>query len=296
MELRQLRYFLAVAEEGHITKAAERLHITQPPLSQQLILLERELGVKLLERDKKRIALTEAGHALRKRAEQMLELMRTTLIEIEEVAAGVSGTLMIGAITSSGRSIIPSCLQRFHAFYPKVSFDLRQGDTLAILELLQAGIIELGVVRFPFDGTAYDFIALPEEPMVAVATASVFPDGSEAGLALDQLRSEPLLIHRRHEISVLDYCRQMNFEPRILCTSDDITPLLILAERGTGVAIVPQSSVHLFAGSPLLVRAITQPLIVTVRAVIWRKKRMLSPVAAAFIEMLQLSVDKSVLK
>lgn len=284
MEFRQLKYFLAVAEEGQITKAAKRLNITQPPLSQQLILLERELGVKLIERNKKKLSLTEAGYALRNRAEQILELMRTTVNEIQEVAEGVSGKLVIGTITSSGRSIIPEHIQQFHKLYPKVSFDLRQGETKIILDLLHAGIIELGIVRFPFDLNLYDFIALPEEPMVAVAVPAVFAGISRGSLQLDQLRSKPLLIHRRHEAIILEYCQQMGFEPNILCTSDDITPLLIWAKLGIGVAIVPQSSVRLFGKSSLMVSAITQPVITTTRAVIWDKKRTMSSAAARFIE------------
>jgi DNA-binding transcriptional LysR family regulator len=293
MEFRQLKYFLTVAEEGQITKAAERLHITQPPLSQQLILLERELGVKLLERNRKQVTLTEAGHVLHKRAEQMLELMRVTTDEIREVAEGVNGKLTIGTITSSGRSILPEHIQEFHKLYPKVSFDLRQGETHSILELLQAGIIELGIVRFPFDFTLYDFIALPEEPMVAVAKPPVFGESRGGSVRLDELRSEALLIHRRHENIILEYCHQMGFEPDILCTSDDITPLLIWARLGLGIAIVPQSSVHIFVGSALCVRQITSPLITTTRAVIWHKKRVLSPVAARFVEMFREPDEKT---
>ncbi|SDM51727.1 transcriptional regulator, LysR family [Dendrosporobacter quercicolus] len=285
MEFRQLRYFLAVAEEGQITKAAKRLNITQPPLSQQLILLEQELGVKLLERNKKQISLTEAGYLLQTRAEQILELAKTTMNDIQEVSEGVKGKLMIGAITSSGRSIIPEHIQQFHQLYPRVSFDLKQGETRKILELLNAGLIELGIVRFPFDSEIYDFITLPEESMVAVAAPGIFEPAAEPNLRLDDLRNENLLIHRRHETIILEYCHQMGFEPFILCTSDDITPLLIWANLGIGVAIVPKSSVSLLAGDSLKVREISSPLLTTTRAVIWHKKRSLSPVAARFIEL-----------
>ena len=285
MEFRQLRYFLAVAEEGQITKAAKRLNITQPPLSQQLILLERELGVKLIERNKKQICLTEAGYLLQSRAEQILELVKTTVNDLQDVSDGVKGKLMIGTITSSGRSIIPEHIQFFHKRYPKISFDLKQGETRKILELLNSGIIELGIVRFPFDSETYDYITLPDEPMVAVAAPGVCEQSAEQNLRLDDLRDEDLLIHRRHETIILEYCQQMGFQPSILCTSDDITPLLIWANLGIGVAIVPKSSVHLLAGSSLKVREITSPLLTTTRAVIWHKKRSLSSIASRFIEL-----------
>ena len=114
MEFRQLKYFLAVADEGHITKAAQRLNITQPPLSQQIILLENELGVQLFQRSKKQVVLTEAGRALQNRAEQIVSLMKTAVDEVQEAADGLRGKLTIGTITSSGRSLLPEYIQKYH--------------------------------------------------------------------------------------------------------------------------------------------------------------------------------------
>ena len=169
MEFRQIKYFLAVAEEGQITKAAERLNITQPPLSQQIILLEEELGVQLLERSKKQIRLTEAGKILRSRAEQMTELMQTAVDEVREAAAGIRGKLKIGTITSSGRSLIPGYIRKYHKLYPQVTYDLRQGDSRRVLELLDAGLIEIGLVRLPIDESRYNVSILPKENMVVVS-------------------------------------------------------------------------------------------------------------------------------
>ena len=279
MEFRQLKYFLAIAEEGQITKAAERLNITQPPLSQQIILLEKELGVQLLHRSKKQIQLTEAGRILQKRAEQVVELLKAAVAEVQESVEGISGKLSIGSITSSGRSLVPDYTMRYHLLYPKVSFDLRQGDSRRILDLLEAGLIEIGLVRLPIDETKYNFIVLPQERMVVVSTPHAFPMEEKDELKLTQLENTPLLILRRYAPIISEYCRN------ILCVSDDVTPLLLWVRLGLGVAIVPESSVNLLQGAPLSVRAIDTPAFTTTGAVIWRKTHSLSATALHFINM-----------
>jgi LysR family transcriptional regulator, salicylic acid-responsive activator of bsdBCD len=288
MELRQLKYFLAIAEEGQITKAAEKLHITQPPLSQQIILLENELGVQLFQRTKKQVLLTEAGRSLQNRAEQLLELLKTTVDEVHKTAEGLRGKLTLGTITSSGRSLLPESIQRYHALYPDVTFDLRQGDSRRIQELLDSGLVEIGLVRLPVDESLYNSIPLPRENMVVVSSPGAFLSPEIDEIELRQLENTPLLIHRRYAPSVSDYCRN------ILCISDDVTPLLIWTRLGLGVAIVPESAINLLHGSSLLVHKIIKPALVTTGAVIWRKKHKLSAAAAHFIELFQdLSDEKS---
>ena len=285
MEFRQLKYFLAVAEEGQITKAAEKLNITQPPLSQQIILLEEELGVQLFQRSKKQIRLTESGRALQNRAEQIMELMKTAEDEVQEAAEGLSGKLTIGTITSSGRSMIPEFIQKYHHKYPHVSFDLRQGDSRRVVELLNAGLIEIGVVRLPVDEAVYNFIALPREKMVVVSVPGKFIPEEQAELPLNQLENTPLLIQRRYAPNVADYCRN------ILCISDDVTPLLIWARLGLGVAIVPESALNLLQLAPLSVHRITVPTLFTTGAVFWRKKHLLSAAASHFVEMFRAETE-----
>ena len=282
MDLRQLKYFLAVAEEGQITKAAKRLNLTQPPLSQQLILLEKELGSQLFNRGKKHIRLTEAGNILQRRAQQMMELMKTTVNELQEATDGISGRLAIGTISSSGISLLPNRIQEFHKCYPKVTFHLRQGETLKILELLNVGLIEIGFVRFPVDYELYDFLILPEESMVIAANANMLQPHI-APFDLCQLMVQPLLVHQRHVPMITELCRQGGFDPTFFCTSDDITPLLIWANLGLGIAIVPESAINLFPGSSLRFYEMAPPTIKTTSAIIWSKKRPLSASATHFI-------------
>jgi len=282
MDFRQLRYFLAVAEEGQITKAAKRLHITQPPLSQQMQLLEKELGVQLLERGSRTIRLTEAGQALRNRAEQMVELMKKTMYELQEVSEGVRGLLTIGTITSFGGTLLPSMIQKFNHSYPDITFKLWQGETFRILELLNTGVIEIGIIRFPVDSGLYDFIPLPTEPMVAVAHPSWLTTTSPT-IRLDELKDKPLMIHRRYEPKLIDHCHHAGFTPHILCSSDDIIPLLLCANQKVGILVVPRSAANILPSSDLVYKEITNPTIETTSSIIWLKGRPLSIAAKHFL-------------
>jgi len=280
MELRQLKYFLAVAEEGQITRAAEKLNITQPPLSQQIILLEEELGVQLFNRSRKRVQLTEAGHALQNRAEQIMELLKSAVRDVADTVEGLGGRLSIGSITSSGRSVVPEYMRRYHQLYHRVTFDLRQGDSRHIFELLDAGLIEVGLVRLPVDDSRYNYIVLPPERMVVVADPDKFPIEETGVMQLVLLETTPLLVLRRYLPTISEYCRN------ILCISDDVTPLIIWARFGLGVAVVPESAVNmLLRGAELRVRPIDTPAFTTTGAVIWSKKNTLSSAASHFVEM-----------
>ncbi|WP_196599089.1 LysR family transcriptional regulator [Pectinatus frisingensis] len=284
MDIRQLKYFLAVAEEGLVTKAADRLHITQSPLSQQMILLEKELGVQLLQRTKKHIGLTEAGHVLKRRAEQLLDLTQLTMNEVRETANGIRGKLTIGTINSSGRLLLPEVIRLFHQTYPLISFDLRQGDTQRILELLNSHLIDIGFVRLPVDSFLYASVTVPTEGMVMVANSHDITVKAEE-IPLAHLKDFPLLIHRRYETIISDYFHQNGFEPNIFCTSDEIVPLLTWSLRRLGIAIVPEFAINLLSNPSLIVKKITKPIVSTSSALIWRKNEQLPVTATHFINM-----------
>ena len=287
MDIRQLKYFLAIAEEGQITGAAKRLHIAQPPLSLQLKLLESELGVQLVKRGSRRIQLTEAGGFLRNRAEQILDLLETTVKELKEINQGYRGTLAIGTVSSLGISILAERIGMFHGQYPEVSFQLREGDTHIITEFLKNGIIEIGVVRFPIDLEIYESKCWPEEPMIAAVIPSSewnFAEGKFA-ISLNELADKPLILHRRRELILLECCRQEGFEPRVFCKCDDVRSALSWADLGLGVALVPKSAVDLISNTHLRYLEIDEPSLNTVPAIIWMRNRYLSPAARRFLEM-----------
>ena len=283
MDIRQLKYFQAIAEEGQISKAAKRLNIAQPPLSQQLKLLETELGVILVERGPRQIRLTEAGRLLQDRAAQLLELMKATTSELQDLGSGAKGSLTIGAVASAGATFLPDRIRSFHQQYPQVTFQFWEGSTARILELLQNGVIEIGIARAIFDPGLFHSYILQSEPLVAAQNHSICPTWKSDSVAVSELADKPLLIHRSNEAIISDCCRNHGFEPRILCRGDDIRTLLVWADAGIGVAIVPRSIVGLVPSQGLTYAEIADASLVIRKAIIWHKNRYLSTCAKNFM-------------
>lgn len=283
MDIKQLAYFRAIVTEGHITGAAKKLFITQPSLSQQLKLLEDELGVKLLERGSRRISLTEAGHLLYDRAGQVLNILHTTTTELKELQDGYSGTLSLGTIASAGVTLLPGLIRAFHKQYPNIKFQLWEGDTHRILELVDNGIAELGIVRSVFNLGLYHTVDLSPEPMI-IAMSQEWSDGrQDALLSMDKLSGKPLLLHRSNEQMIRECCQKYGFEPQVLCKGDDVRSLLVLANEGLGLAIVPKSALGLVPSQTLTYKEIAGSPLEIKKSVIWLKNRYLSSAAKNFL-------------
>lgn len=199
MDLRQLHYFTAVAEEQTISAAARKLHISQPPLSQQIKLLEDELGIRLFDRQPRKVTLTDAGHLLYRHAKNILMLSDEALHEVRDFAQGLHGTLRLGTISSSGSALLERRMLDFCNQYPDVHFELHEGNTFELLRLLEQGVIEIAVVRTPFQTDDVACAYLEEEPMSAVGWPRFFNGNHTRRLALEALTDKPLIIYRRFE-------------------------------------------------------------------------------------------------
>ena len=288
MDIRQLRYFRVIATEGTISGAAKQLYMTQPSLSQQLRILEQGLGVKLLDRGSRKIKLTEAGRLLYERAGQMLEILNTTEAEVKELHEGYKGTLSIGTIASAGTTLLPGVIRSFHQKYPNVKFQLYEGDTSRILDLLNNGLIEIGLIRSAFNSEFYHWLDLAPEPFI-IAIAKTWDHGSHCEFVpLTELADMPLLVHRSNENMIVDCCRKAGFEPHILCKGDDVRSLLVLANEGIGAAVVAKSALGLVPSSGLTYRILDAPLEIK-KAVIWMRDRYLSTTAKNFINAIEAS-------
>ena len=169
MELRQLRYFITVVNEGTISLAARRLHLSQPPLSHQMKLLEEELGVTLFERGSRHIRLTLPGKAFYERALAILDLSELAKSEIVSLDQEIAGTIKLGIISSAAEFITSRFLAPFQKESPQVTLEVSESNTFHLLELLHMNQIDLAIVRTPFSRRALDCIALPPDPFIAAA-------------------------------------------------------------------------------------------------------------------------------
>lgn len=287
MDIRQLKYFLAIAEEGQITSAARKLKMAQPPLSQQLKLLEEELGVKLVDRGPRSIKLTEAGTILRNRAQQILELTESTTREINDCVKSLKGTLSIGTVSSSGATLLQDRLCEFHKTYHGVKFEIHEGNTFAIIDLLNKGIVEVGIIRTPFNATNLECSYTEAEPMIAVMTPDYDWNSDEKFIDIGELEDKPLIIYRRFEQLINETCRENSFDPLIFCMNDDARTTLLWANAGLGIGIIPKSAFELTNNTNLIYKIIRSERLQTRVAAVWIKDKYLSSLASKFIDSFQ---------
>jgi len=288
MDIRKLVYFLTIAEEGNISRAAERLHIAQPPLSQQLKLLEEELGLVLMERNTRKMHITDAGRLLQTRAKQIIDLMDKTVKELQDLKEGLQGTLSIGSISSAGELWLSFQIQNFHLKYPGVGFHIREGGTFEILELIKSGVVEIGIIRTPINQDIFECINLPEEPMVAGALSDLFWKNNKSYVNITELEGKPLMIHNRYVNNIEEACIKAGFQPKVICKVDDTRTLIDWANIGMGIALLPKDMMGLVPEMNLDYREIQDDTLVTRAAIIWMKNGYLSVTARHFIEALQI--------
>ena len=239
MNLKQMAYFITIANEGSISAAAKVLHISQPPLSTQMKLLEEELGVTLLNRGSRPILLTDAGKLFYEKAQSILDMAGAARQELEQMGQGFHGSLRLGMISSAETESIIQQIAAFRDIYPKVSFCIYEGNTYQLLDKLNTGLIEAAIVRTPFPEESYDCLSLAKEPMLAVGHLRHFPDPEAAAIRPEELLSVPLIIYRRWE-SILNHMLPHS-HPGYLCINDDARTSLTWAGTGIGIAIVPAS-------------------------------------------------------
>ncbi|WP_328997308.1 LysR family transcriptional regulator [Kribbella sp. NBC_00709] len=244
MELRHLRYFVAVAEERHFGRAAARLHIAQPPLSQQIRQLESELGLQLLRRTTRRVDLTPAGEAYLLRARQIIAAVSSAAGEAQRVAAGLQGRLVIGCVGSATYSLLPQLVRTLREELPDVEVAV-QGEMLAPdqARALVEGRIDLGLLRPPVDEESLQVRVLRSDRLIVAV-----PDGhrlaERSRLRLKDLAGEDFVIHAGSGRSVMHdtvvaRCRGAGFEPRIRHEVAETSTLVTFVAAGLGIAVVP---------------------------------------------------------
>ncbi len=246
MELRQLRYFIAVAEELHFRRAAERLHMSQPPLSQQIRALEDELGFTLLTRTRRRVELTPAGEAFLRDARALLSELDGAVATARRIDAGQTGRLRVGFVGSALLSIVPGTVERFRASRPGVAIELRERSTVDQLRAVAAGVVDVGLVRPPIedDGPLRAQTVLRERTVAALPAAH--PLASLSRVPLRRLAAEPQVMFPRdqapgfHDLLIAALAGT-GAGPRVIQYAPEMLTIIGLVAAGTGVSLVPAS-------------------------------------------------------
>ncbi|GGC09135.1 isoleucine biosynthesis transcriptional activator [Oxalicibacterium flavum] len=293
IELRQLRYFVTVAEEMHFGRAAQRLHMTQPPLSLAIRSLENALGTALFRRNSRSVALTPAGAALLPEAQRILQQTAALPDLLRRAASGASGSLSLAFVSTADYSVLPSFLREFRETYPAVEIDLREATTDVQIEELTQGRIDVGLLIPPLPEKArleIDYLPVLSEPLILAAPKGLQALRGKARADLALLTELPLIVFPRriapalHD-AILACYHEAGLTPRIGQEAIQMQTIIGLVSAGMGIALVPQSVSNLKRPGvdyrPLTNRT---PMVETGLA--WRRDNA-SPVLHAFLELLR---------
>lgn len=286
MDIRQMKYFIAIAEEGQITAAANRLRMAQPPLSQQLKAMETELGLQLAERKGKSLELTDAGHKLYQHALKITDAMEEAVLEVKETGTGKTGKLSIGVNTLSSYDL-PRFLRMFQKRYPDVSYKIQQNESAQLCKLLKERVIDLAIVRLPLEVDDFDVISLKPEPFYFVTADSAHTMSSS--VSFEDLTGVPLIIPSTEGLGLYNKISSAfssrGLTPDIMCECSDISILFDLVSSSFGSTIVPETVVKLNSLKDLHVYLVEDTEKLGESGVICLKNHYLPKTAQNFIEL-----------
>jgi DNA-binding transcriptional LysR family regulator len=285
LELRHLRYFATLAQELHFGRAAARLGIAQPPLSQQIQRLEAILGTRLLDRTSRRVNLTDAGRAFRTEAERVLAGLDLAVDAARRAGRGESGELRVAFAATVMFLALPAIIREFRTRFPRVHLDLREMPTGPQLSALRDGDIDIGFVREPRPDPALEIVTVMREPL-RIAVNRSHPLAARPTLAVRDLAEEPFVLFPADlapglHAQVMALCRAAGFTPRVVEESRELYTSVSLVEAGVGVSILP-ASVEKLGWRGVRYRPIPSSGAETRIAAAWRKDRE-RPVVGAFM-------------
>lgn len=282
MDIRQLECFKTVVEQGSILKASTKLNISQPPLSRMMKQLEEELNTILFIRGKS-ITLTETGKLLYEKSCSILELRNNALKEINNLEIKNEITLNLGIVSSSTNLLYHHAIQKFHNENPNVRFNIQEANTYQLIELLNQKIIDLAIVRSPFDSSNFNVEFFNKEPMIILSKQSI----NQKNININYLNKKPLIIYRRFKEILNHIFKENNIEFNTIAEVDDAKTAILLASTGLGIALVPQSAYHTFEHLNLNYAIIDNSNLETSLCVIKRKNEGLNHTYQAFINSLK---------
>ncbi|MBB4661371.1 LysR family transcriptional regulator [Conexibacter arvalis] len=286
MELRQLRYLVALADEGHFTRAAARSRVAQPALSQQIRKLEEELGVALVDRTTRRVALTAAGAALVARARRVLAELDAADAELQQLTGLLAGRLTIGITTTPGPLDLVPLLERFHARHPAVELVVREGLSVRLAAELRADALDVALLSgaAPEDRGRLELEPLAREPLV-VALGPSHRLAGRRRIAMRELRDESFVAFREGATireAVARAALDAGFAPRIAFEIQEVARARAIVAAGLGVAVLPRSDATA-PGPPVATAALVKPALTHAISLAVRGGRRHAPAARALL-------------
>ncbi len=281
MEIRVLRYFLMVAREENITKAANLLHLTQPTLSRQLMQLEEELGVTLFRRSKHRIILTEDGMLLRRRAEEIVSLAEKTRDDLRHTQDHLSGTIAVGSGELQSSRFLTQLIAAFQKENPLVSFRIYSGNSDNIKERIERGLLDIGLLQEPVDIAKYHFVRTPVQEQWGVLVRADAELAAKDRVSPADLAGMPLILPERENVQneLFNWFGSLAEKLRITATGNLLYNLAFLA-RDSGSCVLTLNLACRYDGLRFIPLA---PELESGTVLVWKKAQTFSPAAAAFI-------------
>ena len=292
MELRVLRYFLAVAREGSVTGAANALHVTQPTLSRQLKDLEDELGTKLFVRHSHSVSLTPDGMRLRKRAEEVVDMIEKTEAEFAVKEESIGGDIHIGAGETRVMRHVAEIIREMRREYPDIHIHLHSGNLEDVTERLDKGLLDFGVLIQPADLSKYDYVNLPEKDVWGVLMDKNSPLAAKQVIRRQDLLGEPLLLSRqairrtsaRNEF--IEWFKDDFDRLDVVATFNLVYNAAILAGSGIGHVVTIDGLADVSESGGLRFRLL-EPRLETGLNIVWKKYQVFSPAAEVFLRKIQ---------
>jgi LysR family hydrogen peroxide-inducible transcriptional activator len=289
MELHQLRYFLAVAQTGSFSRAAERCHVSQPALSQQVSKLERGLRQRLFDRLGRRVVLTDAGRLLLDRAGAIVAAVDDTQLRLRDIKDLGGGRLAVGVIPTVAPYLLPPALAWFVEHNPKVELCVQEDVTRNLLAATVAGDLDLALVALPTDDDR-----LQAEPLLTELLYLALPPGHRLArqrhITVEDLREEPfILLGEMHCLGeqILSFCRTNGCQPRIACRGAQLATIQALIELGQGVSLIPDMARRVESANSPTYRRLADGKPTRTIAAVWHRQRYHSAAAESFLESLR---------
>lgn len=284
MDIRTLSYFVTIAEELNITKAAEKLCMSQPPLSNQMKSLEEELDTTLFIRGKRHLQLTESGKLLYRHAKEILSLVDKTSEEVRAMAKGMHGKIAIGLVEGSAPIIAAEWIETFLKEHKNVQFTVVDGNSDELIQKLRSGLIDLAIITSPCDNTLLSSFKVGQEQMTAFMSKDN-PLASLPGTTIDlaMLKDKALIVPSRESMVSMIYrwFKEIHIEPKIVCKMDNYLDVAALAGRNVGISLFPKTSYIL--NQQIIAKEIVNPERYVEYIFVWLKNKPLSLLNEAFI-------------